>query len=52
MTEKERVKIAEEGLYLYSLLAPRMGLIKVKGEIEDLAFQVINPLGIIYFNYC
>ena len=44
VTERERVKIAEEGLNLYSLLAPRMGLMKVKGEIEDLAFQVTNPL--------
>lgn len=40
---KERLKIAEEALKVYAPLAHRMGVMKVKGELEDLAFKHIYP---------
>lgn len=39
----EREKIAQEALHVYSALAHRMGVMKVKGELEDLAFRVLHP---------
>lgn len=43
LDNKERLKIAEEALKLYAPLAHRMGVMKVKGELEDLAFKHIHP---------
>lgn len=43
LDDAERVKIAEEALYVYAPLAHRMGVMKVKGELEDLAFRVLEP---------
>lgn len=40
---KERLKIAEEALNVYAPLAHRMGVMKVKGELEDLAFKILHP---------
>ena len=39
----ERLKIAEEALNVYAPLAHRMGVMKVKGELEDLAFKILHP---------
>eukprot|EP00607_Mallomonas_marina_P009720 CAMPEP_0182420690 /NCGR_PEP_ID=MMETSP1167-20130531/5664_1 /TAXON_ID=2988 /ORGANISM="Mallomonas Sp, Strain CCMP3275" /LENGTH=933 /DNA_ID=CAMNT_0024596971 /DNA_START=76 /DNA_END=2877 /DNA_ORIENTATION=- len=44
LMETDRVKLAEEALYVYAPLAHKMGLIKIKGELEDLAFRTINPV--------
>ena len=40
---KERLKLAEEALNVYAPLAHRMGVMKVKGELEDLAFKLLHP---------
>jgi GTP pyrophosphokinase len=39
LDDSERLKIAEEALMVYAPLAHRMGVMKVKGELEDLAFR-------------
>lgn len=41
--EKDRNKIAQEALHVYAPLAHKMGVMKVKGELEDLAFKTLNP---------
>ena len=43
LEEEERTKIALEALHVYAPLAHKMGVMAVKGELEDLAFRVINP---------
>ena len=43
LDDKERLKIAEEALNVYAPLAHRMGVMKVKGELEDLAFKILHP---------
>lgn len=43
LEEDERRKIALEALHVYAPLAHKMGVMTVKGELEDLAFRVINP---------
>lgn len=39
----EKFKIAQEALNVYAPLAHKMGIMKVKGELEDLAFRIIYP---------
>jgi ppGpp synthetase/RelA/SpoT-type nucleotidyltranferase len=41
--DAEKLKIAEEALNVYAPLAHRMGMMKVKGELEDLAFKHLHP---------
>ena len=41
--EKDRSKIAQEALHVYAPLAHKMAVMKVKGELEDLAFKALNP---------
>lgn len=43
LTEEAKSKIATESLNVYAPLAHKMGVMKVKGELEDLAFKVLNP---------
>jgi (p)ppGpp synthase/HD superfamily hydrolase len=43
LNETERVKIAQEAINVYAPLAHKMTLLKVKEELEDLAFRVIHP---------
>ncbi|KPA30714.1 putative GTP diphosphokinase [Leptospira interrogans] len=40
--EKQR-RIAQETLSLYAPIAGRLGIYKIKSELEDLAFQILNP---------
>jgi hypothetical protein len=43
LSAAERKNIALECLTVYAPLAHKMGLVKVKGEMEDLAFKVVSP---------
>ena len=39
----KKANVAQEALHVYAPLAHRMGIMKVKGELEDLAFRFIDP---------
>ncbi|NOT44392.1 MAG: bifunctional (p)ppGpp synthetase/guanosine-3',5'-bis(diphosphate) 3'-pyrophosphohydrolase [Acidobacteria bacterium] len=41
--EERRVKIAQETLDIYAPIASRLGMSKVKNELEELAFRHIEP---------
>ena len=43
MPAHKRKRIAEETMDIYAPLAGRMGLQRVREELEDLAFQILNP---------
>ena len=42
-TEESRLRISRETLEIYAPLARRVGLSIFAGELEDLAFKVVNP---------
>ena len=42
-SEEKRKKIAKETLDLYSPLAHRLGMYRIKAELEDLSFKAIEP---------
>eukprot|EP00401_Gymnodinium_catenatum_P025260 CAMPEP_0117590430 /NCGR_PEP_ID=MMETSP0784-20121206/70971_1 /TAXON_ID=39447 /ORGANISM="" /LENGTH=790 /DNA_ID=CAMNT_0005392037 /DNA_START=201 /DNA_END=2574 /DNA_ORIENTATION=- len=39
----DRCKIAQEALYVYAPLAHKMGMSKLKGELEDTALKTLDP---------
>ena len=41
--KEKKIKKARESLDIYAMLAGRIGLAKVKDELEDLAFEIIDP---------
>ncbi len=43
LPEERRVRIASETLDIYAPLAGRLGMSKIKNELEDLAFQYLEP---------
>lgn len=43
LDDKERIKIAQEAINVYAPLAHKMGIMKIKGELEDLSFRVLDP---------
>jgi GTP diphosphokinase / guanosine-3',5'-bis(diphosphate) 3'-diphosphatase len=43
MTEDERQKTAQETLDIYAPIANRLGMSRLKNELEDLAFQHLEP---------
>src|SRR5215472_709417 len=45
LTSDRQQHIAQETLDIYAPLAHRLGMGKVRGELEDLAFQYVDPIG-------
>jgi GTP pyrophosphokinase len=43
MPEERRVQIAQETLDIYAPIAHRLGMSKIKNELEDLAFKYLEP---------
>ena len=43
LSEERRTKIAQETLDIYAPIANRLGMSKVKNELEELAFRYIEP---------
>ena len=45
LPEDRRQKVARETLEIYAPLAHRLGMGKVRGELEDLSFRYVDPIG-------
>src|SRR5215813_5624053 len=45
LPEDRRQNIARETLEIYAPLAHRLGMGKVRGELEDLSFRYVDPIG-------
>jgi GTP pyrophosphokinase len=43
LPEERRIKIAQETLDIYAPIANRLGMSKVKNELEELAFKSLEP---------
>jgi GTP pyrophosphokinase len=43
LPEERRIKIAQETLDIYAPIASRLGMSKVKNELEELAFKYLEP---------
>ncbi len=44
LTPERQVKIARETQEIYAPIAHRLGMGKIRGELEDLAFQYVDPI--------
>src|SRR5271169_5129142 len=44
LSEERQQKIARETLDIYAPIAHRLGMGKIRGELEDLAFQYVDPI--------
>jgi GTP pyrophosphokinase len=44
LPEERRQQIAKETLDIYAPIAHRLGMGKIRGELEDLAFQYVDPI--------
>jgi GTP pyrophosphokinase len=45
LSPERQMKIAQETLEIYAPLAHRLGMGKVRGELEDLSFPYVDPVG-------
>src|SRR6185312_1583481 len=45
LEEERRQQVAKETLEIYAPLAHRLGMGKVRGELEDLSFRYVDPIG-------
>ena len=45
LPEDRRQKIAKETLDIYAPIAHRLGMGKIRGELEDLGFRYLDPIG-------
>src|SRR5215813_13733513 len=45
LPEERRQAVARETLEIYAPLAHRLGMGKVRGELEDLSFRYVDPIG-------
>jgi GTP pyrophosphokinase len=45
LPEERRQNVARETLEIYAPLAHRLGMGKVRGELEDLSFRYVDPIG-------
>src|SRR5271168_2287973 len=45
LPEDRRISIARETMEIYAPIAHRMGMGKIRGELEDLAFRYNDPIG-------
>src|SRR5471030_1381014 len=45
LSPERQLKIAKETLEIYAPLAHRLGMGKVRGELEDLSFRYVDPIG-------
>ena len=43
LKEEKRMRISEETMEIYAALAGRLGMSRIKNELEDLAFQHLEP---------
>ena len=42
-SREQRIQLAKQGMYLYAPIAHRLGLYRLKKDVEDLSFRHLNP---------